>query len=464
MSSDLRRSVEIAYQNHSLEFKVGENSQMRSTDYEQLENDVVSICQKLIQIPSVNFGEGNGNEKEIAIYVSDFLTKCRIENQIIDSAPNRSNVIARIKGADRNRPALVLHGHLDTVPANAEDWKHDPWSGQIIDGEIWGRGAVDIKDMDAMILAVVADWKRSGYTPPRDIVLAFFADEEAGSLFGSRWLVENRPELFENCSEAISEVGGFSATLPNGKRFYLIENAEKGFHWMRLISEGTAGHGSMINLENAITALSASVARIGTYDWPVRQTQTVNFFLGKVAEACNLQYDPEHPENIVAQLGSMARMIGATTRNTANPTMLESGYKANVIPQTASAVIDGRFLPGYEDEFMTTMHSLLNEGVRIETIATDAALEFPFEGKLVDAMCAAIISEDPEGIPVPYCMSGGTDNKALALLGITGFGFAPLKLPPDLDFMSLFHGINERVPVSSLKFGVRVLDKFLQNC
>ena len=144
--------------------------------------------------------------------------------------------------------------------------------------------------------------------------------------------------------------------------------------------------------------------------------------------------------------------------------MLESGYKANVIPQTATAVIDGRFLPGYETEFMATMQSLLNEGVRIETIATDAALEFPFEGKLVDAMCAAIISEDPEGIPVPYCMSGGTDNKALAVLGITGFGFAPLKLPPDLDFMSLFHGINERVPVSSLKFGVRVLDKFLQNC
>ena len=437
---------------------------MRSTDYELLENDVVGICQKLIQIPSVNFGEGIGNEKEIAIYVSDFLNKYGIENQIIDSAPNRSNVIARINGVDRSRPALVLHGHLDTVPANADDWKHDPWSGEIIDGEIWGRGAVDMKDMDAMILAVVADWKRSGYTPPRDIVLAFFADEEAGSLFGSRWLVENRPELFENCSEAISEVGGFSATLPNGKRFYLIENAEKGFHWMRLISEGTAGHGSMINLENAITALSESVARIGTYDWPIRQTNTVNFFLSKVAEACNLQYDPEHPENIVAQLGSMARMIGATTRNTANPTMLESGYKANVIPQTASAVIDGRFLPGYEDEFMSTMHSLLNEGVRIETIATDAALEFPFEGKLVDAMCAAIISEDPEGIPVPYCMSGGTDNKALALLGITGFGFAPLKLPPDLDFMSLFHGINERVPVSSLKFGVRVLDKFLQNC
>jgi acetylornithine deacetylase/succinyl-diaminopimelate desuccinylase-like protein len=437
---------------------------MRSTDYEQLEDDVVSICQKLIQIPSVNFGEGNGNEKEIAIYVSDFLNKYGIENQIIDSAPNRSNVIARIIGVDRSRPALVLHGHLDTVPANADDWKHNPWSGEIIDGEIWGRGAVDMKDMDAMILAVVADWKRTGYVPPRDIVLAFFADEEAGSLFGSRWLVENRPELFENCSEAISEVGGFSATLPNGKRFYLIENAEKGFHWMRLISEGTAGHGSMINLENAITALSESVARIGTYDWPVRQTQTVNFFLGKVAEACEMEYDAENPENIVAQLGSMARMIGATTRNTANPTMLESGYKANVIPQTATAVIDGRFLPGHEIEFMSTMQSLLNEGVRIETIATDAALEFPFEGKLVDAMCAAIVSEDPEGIPVPYCMSGGTDNKALAVLGITGFGFAPLKLPPDLDFMSLFHGINERVPVSSLKFGVRVLDKFLQNC
>ena len=463
-SDDVEPCQEVPYQDHGLEFKVGENTQMRRTDYGRLENDAVSICQKLIQIPSVNFGEGNGNEKEIAIYVSDFLTSCGIANQIIESAPNRANVIARIKGSDSSRPGLVLHGHLDTVPATVADWKHDPWSGEIIDGEIWGRGAVDMKDMDAMILAIVADWQRTGFIPPRDIVLAFFADEEAGSLFGSRWLVQHHPELFNNCLEAISEVGGFSATLPNGKRFYLIENAEKGFHWMRLISEGTAGHGSMINLENAITALSQSVAKIGTYNWPVRQTQTVNFFLGKVAEACDMKYDPEHPENIVVQLGSMAKMIGATTRNTANPTMLASGYKANVIPQTATATIDGRFLPGYEEEFMATLHSLLNEGVRIETIATDAALEFPFEGKLVDAMCAAIISEDPEGIPVPYCMSGGTDNKALAVLGITGFGFAPLQLPPDLDFMALFHGINERVPVSSIKFGVRVLDKFLQNC
>ena len=433
-------------------------------DLLSVEEDAIKICQELIRIPSVNFGEGKGDESAAAVYVVKSLAEVGIEAKIYEGAPNRCNVIARIKGSDSSRPGLVVHGHIDVVPANADDWSVDPFGGIIKDGMIWGRGAVDMKNMDAMILAIVRGWARRGYKPKRDIVLAFFADEEAGSLFGSRWLVANHPDLFKNCSEAISEVGGFSATLPNGKRFYLIENAEKGFHWMRLISEGTAGHGSMINLENAITALSQSVAKIGTYNWPVRQTETVNFFLGKVAEACEMKYDPEHPENIVAQLGSMAKMIGATTRNTANPTMLTSGYKANVIPQTATATIDGRFLPGHEEEFMSTIHSLLNEGVRIETIATDAALEFPFEGKLVDAMCAAIISEDPEGIPVPYCMSGGTDNKALAMLGITGFGFAPLKLPPDLDFMALFHGINERVPVSSIKFGVRVLDKFLQNC
>jgi len=357
---------------------------------------------------------------------------------------------------------LVLHGHLDTVPADAKDWDVDPWSGEIRNGEIWGRGAVDMKDMDAMILAIAKDWHIRGYVPERDIVLAFFADEEAGGMYGVNWIVKNHPEAFEGCSEAISEVGGFSATLSNGKRLYLVETSEKGMYWMELSAEGKAGHGSMINGENSVTALSQAVARIGSHQWPVRITSTLRNFLSTVARTLGKEFDESNPAPIVAELGSMARMIGATTQNTANPTILEAGYKENVIPQRARAVIDGRFLPGFEEEFLQTIRELAGPDIQIQPIIHDVALELPFTGELVDAMCAAIKDCDPEGIPVPYVMSGGTDNKGLSKLGIAGYGFSPLKLPPELDFMALFHGINERVPVSSIHFGVEALDRFLQ--
>ena len=435
---------------------------MRATDYEALGKRAVEICQDLIRIPSVNNGGGDGDERAVADYVFQFLKRCGLDPIRYQSAPTRVSVVARIKGSNQNRPGLVLHGHLDTVPADAKDWKVDPWSGEIIDGEIWGRGAVDMKDMDAMILAIAEDWQRRNYTPERDVVLAFFADEEAGGTYGVNWIVKNHPEAFLGCNEAISEVGGFSATLSNGKRLYLVETSEKGMYWMELSAEGTAGHGSMVNKENSVTAVAEAVARIGNHQWPVRITDTLRTFLSKVAHTLGKEFDEKNPGPIVAELGSMARMIGATTQNTANPTMLAAGYKENVIPQHAKAVIDGRFLPGYEEEFIETIQQLAGPGVMVKPIIHDVALEYPFTGELVDAMCAAITECDPEGIPVPYVMSGGTDNKGLSKLGIAGYGFSPLKLPPELDFMALFHGINERVPVSAIAFGVEALDRFLQ--
>lgn len=435
---------------------------LRDTNYQQLGDNAVRICQELIRIPSVNHGGGNGDERAAAQYVFDFLTHAGLRPTLYQSAPTRVSVVARIKGRNSTKPGLVLHGHLDTVPADPNDWKVDPWSGEIIDGEIWGRGAVDMKDMDAMILAIAHDWHQRGYVPERDIVLAFFADEEAGGTFGVNWIVKNHPEAFAGCSEAISEVGGFSATLSNGKRLYLVETSEKGMYWMELSAEGTAGHGSMVNKENAVTAVAQAVSRIGTHQWPIRITETLRIFLTKVANTLGKQFDEKNPAPIVAELGSMARMIGATTQNTANPTMLNAGYKENVIPQHAKAVIDGRFLPGYEEEFINTIRELAGPGIQVTPIIHDVALELPFTGELVDAMCAALKDCDPEGIPVPYVMSGGTDNKGLAKIGIAGYGFSPLKLPPELDFMALFHGINERVPVSAIHFGVEALDRFLQ--
>jgi len=429
-----------------------------------LEEEVVKICQDLIRIPSVNYGEGKGDEKAVAEYVIASLAEVGIPAKIYESAPNRCNVIANIEGSDTSRPGLVVHGHIDVVPANAADWSVDPFAAEIRDGMIWGRGAVDMKNVDAMILAIVRKWARTGYKPPRNIVLAFFADEEAGMTFGSRWMAAEHPEVFAGCTEAISEVGGFSVTVGDGKRLYFVEAAQKGIHWMKLTAHGRAGHGSMMNDENALTALSDAVAKIGRFSWPQTYTKTVKILFKKIAQATGKPYNEDDLRPLLKEIGPTARMIGATLQNSANPTMLEAGYKANVIPGSASAVIDGRFLPGYENELNETIRSIIGPDITIETISRDIALEVDFEGDLVDAMCNAITRHDPEGIPVPYLMSGGTDNKALSELGIVGYGFSPLKLPADLDFMALFHGVDERVPISGLEFGVNVLADFLENC
>jgi len=429
----------------------------------ELENETITLCQEMIRIPSVNYGEGRGDEKAMAEYVAAKLAEVGIKSELIETAPNRVNVVAKIEGSDKSRPGLVLHGHIDVVPVNADDWSVDPFSGEIKDGFIWGRGAVDMKDMDAMILATVRMWQRVGYKPPRNILLAFFADEEAGSDYGSRWLVKNRPELFDGYSEAVSEVGGFSLTITGGHRLYLVEAAQKGINWMKLSAKGTAGHGSFINPDNAVTKVADAVSRIGNYEWPQLETKTSGLLFRKIAQLTGDKYDQKNVKPLLKHLGGAVKMLGATISNTANPTMLEAGYKVNVIPQSASAVVDGRFLPGYEDQLQETIKKLAGDEIEVEILTRDIALEVEFAGPLVDAMCKAITGEDKEGIPVPYLMSGGTDNKALSDLGIIGYGFSPLKLPENLDFFALFHGVDERVPIDGLKFGVRVLYEFLDN-
>ncbi|NCU89575.1 MAG: M20/M25/M40 family metallo-hydrolase [Actinobacteria bacterium] len=430
---------------------------------EELERDVITLCQELIQIPSVNFGEGKGDEEAAAAYVAAKLNEVGITTTIYESAPKRCSVVARFEGSDPTLPGLVVHGHIDVVPANAADWSVDPFSGVIKDGCIWGRGAVDMKNMDAMILGVFRLWARHGFKPKRSMVIVFFGDEEAGGIYGSRWMAQNHPEIFAGCTEAVSEVGGFSLTLNSGKRIYLIETAEKGIEWMKLTAQGLAGHGSMVNRENAVTRLADAISRIGNYTWPQRITKTNEAFLKKVAELTGKKYDSNDLSPVLSELGSISRMLGATLNNTANPSMLEAGYKANVIPQTASAVVDGRTLPGYEKELLETVKHLAGDHVTVESLVSDIPLEVDFSGPLVERMIEAIKSEDPEGIPVPYLMSGGTDNKALAKLGLAGYGFSPLKLPPELDFLALFHGVDERVPVDSLTFGARSLQHFLAN-
>ncbi|MEU4422366.1 M20/M25/M40 family metallo-hydrolase [Actinoplanes sp. NPDC024001] len=428
-------------------------------------DEVTGLCRDLLRIDTTNTGDPRTTvgERVAAEYVAERLDEVGIETRLLESAPTRANLIARIPGADRSRGALLVHGHLDVVPADAGEWSVPPFAGEEKDGYLWGRGAVDMKDFDAMVLAVVREWQRTGYTPPRDIVLAYTADEEAGMEYGSQWLVRNHADLFEGCTEAIGEVGGYSYTINDDLRLYLVQTAEKGLDWLRLHAHGRPGHGSFIHDDNAVTALAEAVARVGRHRFPVVLTPTVRTFLEQVSEALGIDLDPEQPELAVAKLGPIANLIGATLRNTANPTRLEAGYKDNVIPGKASATIDCRTLPGHADAFLAELREVIGPDVEIEHVHQQSAVETSFDGALVDAMGAALRAEDPGARTVPYLMSGGTDAKAFATLGIRCFGFAPLRLPPDLNFSALFHGIDERVPVEGLKFGVRVLDRLLRN-
>jgi acetylornithine deacetylase/succinyl-diaminopimelate desuccinylase-like protein len=428
------------------------------------EDEVATLCRDLIRIDTSNYGDHSGpGERPAAEYVAGLLGEVGLEPVVLESHPGRASVVARMAGQDPSRPALLIHGHLDVVPADAADWAVPPFSGEVVDGTIWGRGAVDMKDMDAMTLAVVRQRMREGRRPPRDVVLAFLADEEAGGNWGGRWLVDNHAQLFEGVSEAISEVGGFSATI-GGQRLYLVQTAEKGIAWLRLTVRGTAGHGSLLQTDNAVTELAETVARIGRHEWPTRLTPSAQAFMEAASEALGLEFTPAAAPQVLAKLGPLARMIGATLANTANPTMLDAGYKVNVVPGVAAAGVDGRFLPGCEEEFLAELDSLLGPGVQREYISTHSAVETTFDGDLCAAMTAALLAEDPDARTVPYCMSGGTDAKSFSRLGIRCFGFSPLRLPADTDFFGMFHSVDERVPVDALRFGVRVLDGFLDRC
>ncbi|OAN40902.1 M20/M25/M40 family metallo-hydrolase [Microbacterium sp. H83] len=422
--------------------------------------EVARIASDLIRIDTSNFGGGNATgEREAAEYVGAYLEGLGLDVEYYEPVPRRTNVMARIPGRDRSKPALVVHGHLDVVPAMAEDWTVDPFAGLIEDGMLWGRGAVDMKNMNAMILTAIADILRAGEQPERDLIVAFFADEENGGVEGSALVVRDRPEWFAGATEAISEVGGYSITVDD-RRAYLLQVGEKALIWIRLVAKGRAGHGSRLHDENAVTRLAEAVAAIGRTRWPIRLTPTTEALLEGLSALTGRSLDD--PDALASAAGPAEAFLRSSFRTTANPTALTAGYKHNVIPERAEALIDVRVIPGTEDEVLAELQSIVGEDIEIQTVVRDIGMETPFAGDLVEAMVGALGRHDP-GVPViPYLLGAGTDNKALAALGITGYGFAPLRLPADLDFTGMFHGVDERVPVESLVFGQRVLADLLR--
>jgi len=427
---------------------------------------VVGLAADLIRFDTTNRGGGDGRERPAAEYVAARLAEAGAEPVLLESAPGRANVVARVAGHEPGAAALLVHGHLDVVPADPASWTVPPFAGEIRDGVLWGRGAVDMKNADAVLLAVVASWARSGVRPRRDVVLAFTADEEDTAEFGAQWLVERHPELFEGCTEAVGESGAFTFHAGPGQRLYPIASAERGTAWLRLTARGRAGHGAKPNPENAVTRLSAAMARIGAYQWPVRLIPTVRSAVSALAAVAGRSdgfegFEALGPDELLAYLGPGAALVAGTIRNSANPTMLSAGYKVNVIPDAATGYVDGRVLPGFSDEFRLVIDALTGPDVSWEYAHEEIPLEAPLGTVLMAQMTSALLAEDPGGTIVPYCMSGGTDAKQFARLGMTCYGFTPLILPEGYDYYAMFHGTDERIPLSALEAAVRIMDQFL---
>lgn len=432
------------------------------SDAEELEL-TAKIASELIRFDTSNYGEGVSNgETDAAQYLGAHLESLGLTPQYVESDPGRLSVIAHVEGADQSKPSLVVHGHTDVVPADPANWSVDPFGGVIKDGMLWGRGAVDMKNMDAMMITALGDILGSGRQPARNLVVAFFADEEAGGVRGAHHVVRERPELFAGATEAISEVGGYSVTI-GGERAYLLQTGEKALVWIKLIARGVAAHGSRVIHDNAVTKLAEAVAKVGRREWPLHLTDTTEELLSEIARLMNSDVERLSPDEIVLSTGSAAGFLLATLRTTSNPTLLKAGYKHNVIPDYAEALIDVRTIAGDEDAVLAEIAEIVGPDIEIQIMQQDVGLENPFSGELVESMVHALGVHDPGAPVLPYLLSGGTDNKALSTLGIRGYGFAPLRLPADLDFPAMFHGVDERVPLDALVFGRRVLGDLLLN-
>jgi acetylornithine deacetylase/succinyl-diaminopimelate desuccinylase-like protein len=424
---------------------------------ETLAADAIDLCAQLIRFDTSNFGGGESRgEREAAEWVAAELTDAGLAPTVLESAPRRANTVVRIPGTDPAAPALLVHGHLDVVPAAAADWSFPPFAGDVRDGAVWGRGALDMKEMDAMMLAFVRHLARTGLRPPRDIVMAFVADEEDTGELGAAFLVDKHPQLFDGVTAAISESGGHLVRLPGGGHLYPIAAAERGTAWMTVTARGTAGHGSRRNDDNALVKLAAAIGRIDAYQWPIRPVATVTALLDGLSEHLGRKVDPED----LSPLGQAAQLLEYTLRNSVNPTMLSAGYKHNVIPGEATAKLDGRMLPSTETEFFETVDALLGNEITHEG-KCNAPVSADHRSPEFAAMRAALRAHDPEALVLPFCMSGGTDAKSFARLGIPGYGFVPGRAAEGFDPWRYVHGVDEHVPTESLAFGAQVLTRYL---
>jgi acetylornithine deacetylase/succinyl-diaminopimelate desuccinylase-like protein len=371
-------------------------------------------------------------------------------------------------------PPLLLLSHVDVVPVDAESWSRDPFGGELVDGVVWGRGAVDMKDMVAMELSVMEELQRSGGERRRDVIFAALADEEAGGQFGAMHWIAERPDLFADsdgrpAAAALNEVGGYSMTI-GGRRAYAIQVAEKGIVWTRMRAEGTPSHGSMPSPDNAALKLAAAVTRLAAEPRPARLIPVVRGFfdglgLGNVADAAERGADDMARDLLTQSIDDpvLRRSLDAMLRDTVTPTVIHVGKKVNVVPGIGEAEVDVRSLPGTDQAaLLAELQLVAGPDVIVESVMTMPPVEWPADAPIVELMVDALRRADPGGVPLPMMITPGTDAKAMARLGIPTYGFAPLRMAADMPFLSLFHANDERVPVSALEFGLPVLLEVVQ--
>lgn len=429
----------------------------------ELTDHAVDLCQRLLRIDTTN---PPGAERAAADLIATELAAAGLEPTVLESAPGRGNVVARLRGTGA-LPPLLLTAHLDVVEADPSQWERPPFSGDIHDGCLWGRGAIDMKNMAAMSVALITRLAREGVRPQRDIIFAGVADEEAGCRYGSLWLVDNHPDLVR-AEYAIGEGGGFNIHVA-GKPYFTVQVAEKGVCWVKARVTGEPGHGSMPRPDSAVIRLAAAIARLGERGLPQHATAVMSDFVAGLAASqpaivrplLRQLLSPRLARRVLSRLPnqSIARPLLAMLGNTASPTVLRAGQKTNVIPGVAEAEIDGRILPGQtEADFLRELGDALGPDVELEVMwSLPPIVTEPRDSPLLDAIHATMADHAP-GVPVvPYLLPGFTDAKAFTRLGARWYGFAPVRLPPEIRFADMFHGHNERIPVDGLRWGTEVL-------
>ncbi|WP_233613169.1 M20/M25/M40 family metallo-hydrolase [Leucobacter edaphi] len=429
-----------------------------------MQEEAVRFCAELIRIDSTNTGDpastGDG-ETRCAELIRDWLSE--LPSEWFERVPGRGNLVVSIPGKDPQLPRLAIHAHTDVVPADPVKWSVDPFAGEIRDGRVWGRGAVDMKDMIGMLVAAVRQTLREGHRPRRGIVLLFVADEEVEGANGMGFLVDEHPEVFRGVNEAIGEVGGFSVPTPTGDA-YTIGIAEKGIAWATLRATGTEGHGSMVpNLEGAPARLVAALQRISEHEWPEEVDATASAVLTGLGSVLGVHVDPRDESGFaqaLAPLGPVAGMFSNAFRTTAAITQVHAGSKTNTVPGEAIATVDCRIAPGRDEEFRRVFAELVGPGIEV-TWETGQSVVAPYDTALVASMRAAVQAVQPDAQFLPFLTGGATDAKSLDRLGIACYGFVPLRLPPGFDFPGAFHGIDESVPVDALRTGSLILREFL---
>ncbi len=424
------------------------------------------ICQTLLQMDTTN---PPGDEQKAARYLAAQFEEVGVAATLLDSGPGRTNVVARLRGNGK-LPPLLLTAHLDVVESDASKWKYPPFSGIEAEGCLWGRGAIDMKNMAAMCTAIVRDLAKQQCTLDRDIIFAGVADEEMGCDLGSRFLVEQHRSLVE-AEYAIGESGGFSLHLGD-TTFYPIQVAEKGFCWVRATLRGEPGHGSMPRPDNVIYKMAEALTKLGNAALPLHPTKYVTDFLDAlrsqqpalVQPLIKLLARPALLSRItrLVPTSGVARSFGALLSNTASATVVRAGSKTNVIPGSASFEIDGRTLPGQRDEdFIAELRAVLGPDVELEIIkSAPPVMTEPVASPVFDIMQRSILAREPEAVVVPYMIPGFTDAKYFSQTGAKWYGFSPVKIEKasGIKFADMFHGHNERIPVAGLAWGTEVLD------